>query len=479
MLNILTQYKTVRDRYFPGEQIHSTFWNPLDSYGVTLSNRNYSALVNSGGSADSTRPHAGWDNLELTTGKWYWEVRIETCTATGTLPHLSFGLRNRLDGMAIRLSNPTFSGAYEDRELRYNSDGGGSIDTTTQGDVAVWHSNQGSAPEPVHDFVEVAGNYFAVTTTGVSGFSSGDVLMFALDRDAGNFWLGKNGTWFNSGDPAAGTNPQFTNMDCSEAQYGGVEVPWRFFFATTGIDYSSTPLAFHLATGNELFPQIYSAPSGFTALVEPASTDTRGNVWNYRDSSGDFMSISTGMNACWSAGGAIATGAVQNYALSVGQFFLEGKYYWEMNAGVNFGNNQAFGAALLSNPGTGLTTDGIVCLWKQDGTLHDGVASITMTTTGVTAWGISDVLMFAIDLDAGKMWIGLNGTWFNSGDPAAGTNPQFSGLPLTGIWCAKGVIISGPNDAILGGSGTGNGAHVYAAPSGFTDGIPLVVEFVP
>lgn len=458
--------------------VDTTFWNPLDSYGCTLSNRNYTVDVDDHGD-DGTRPHAGWDNLEITSGKYYWEVRIETCSSVGVSPVLSFGLRDRFDGMGIVNLGSDVSGSYEDRELRYNSDGGGSIDTTTQGDIAVWHSNQGTAPFTVHNFVETAGNYFAVTTTGVSGFTSGDVLMFALDRTVGNFWIGKNGTWFNSGNPAAGTNPQFTNLDCSEAQYGAVEHPWRFFFATNAIDYSSNNLRFHLATGNDIFPHTYTAPTGFTKRVEASSTVVRGNVWNYRDSSSDFMSISTGLNACWSSGGAIAVNAVQSYALSVGQMFLGGKYYWEMNAGLNFGSNQAFGAALLSDPGTGLTTDGKVCLWKQDGTLHDGNASITITTTGVTDWEDEDVLMFAIDLDAGKMWIGLNGTWFNSGDPAAGTNPQFSGLPLTGIWCAKGIILSGANDAILGGSGTGSGAHTYAAPAGFTDGIPLVVEFVP
>lgn len=456
------------------EDIVSTFWNPLDSYGCTLSANNYKVVVDDHGD-DNTRPHAGWDNLELTTGKWYWEVHIVACSSSGqNFPRLSFGLRNRLDGMGIRIANPELSGSYEDREMRFNSDGGGSVLTSTQGDVAVWHSNPGVAPFTIHDLAEVAGNYFVVDDTGVSGFETGDVLMFALDRDAGLFWIGKNGTWFNSGDPAAGTGYQFSNMDCSEAQYGATEVPWRFFFATTGLDYSISPLEFNLATGNSIFPQQYLPPTGFTALIDPASVETRGNVWSYRDSSGDFMSISTGLNACWSAGGCIATGAVANYALSVGQFFLDGKYYWEMNAGVNFGSNQAFGAALLSDPGTGVTSDGTVCLWRQNGTLHDGVASITINTTGVSGWGISDVLMFAIDLVAGKMWIGKNGTFFNSGNPATGSNPQFSGLPLTGIWVGKGIILSGPNDAILGGSGTGNGAHVYAAPSGYTAGIPLV-----
>ena len=30
--------------------------------------------------------------------------------------------------------------------------------------------------------------------------------------------------------------------------------------------------------------------------------------------------------------------------------------------------------------------------------------------------------MGAVDVDAGKLWIGVNGVWFNSGNPATGSN---------------------------------------------------------
>src|SRR3989338_5283364 len=37
--------------------------------------------------------------------------------------------------------------------------------------------------------------------------------------------------------------------------------------------------------------------------------------------------------------------------------------------------------------------------------------------------------MVAIDLAAGKMWVGQGGTWFNSGNPAAGTGAVLTGIP--------------------------------------------------
>jgi hypothetical protein len=52
-----------------------------------------------------------------------------------------------------------------------------------------------------------------------------------------------------------------------------------------------------------------------------------------------------------------------------------------------------------------------------------------------TAYGAAcatgDIVGVAFDLDNGKIWFSKNGTWQASGDPAAGTNPAFSGLTAT------------------------------------------------
>lgn len=46
------------------------------------------------------------------------------------------------------------------------------------------------------------------------------------------------------------------------------------------------------------------------------------------------------------------------------------------------------------------------------------------------SWGAGDTLMCAVDLDSGEAWLGKNGTWWESGDPAAGTNPLYSSVPI-------------------------------------------------
>ncbi len=40
-------------------------------------------------------------------------------------------------------------------------------------------------------------------------FRDGDVVMWALDHQAGLLWYGRNGTWLGNGDPATGANPTF------------------------------------------------------------------------------------------------------------------------------------------------------------------------------------------------------------------------------------------------------------------------------
>jgi Concanavalin A-like lectin/glucanases superfamily/SPRY domain len=45
-----------------------------------------------------------------------------------------------------------------------------------------------------------------------SAYTTNDIGMCAVDPVNGKIWFGKNGTWFASGDPVAGTNAAFTNV---------------------------------------------------------------------------------------------------------------------------------------------------------------------------------------------------------------------------------------------------------------------------
>ena len=110
----------------------------------------------------------------------------------------------------------------------------------------------------------VYGNKIALNWNGVSGgtasattlfssYASGDIVNFAIDFDNGKFWVGKNGTWYNSGDPAAGTNATSTFTAGSE--------PWGFwaeYVASSNNANRSQPRVNFGQQGHE-----YTAPAGF------------------------------------------------------------------------------------------------------------------------------------------------------------------------------------------------------------------------
>jgi hypothetical protein len=93
--------------------------------------------------------------------------------------------------------------------------------------------------------------------------------------------------------------------------------------------------------------------------------------------------------------------------------------------------------------------------------VHAGGATAYTDTGDLSAGNGINV---AIDIDAGKIWFGNNGTWFDSGDPGAGTGghsdatiSSFPGRPTCGIW-------SNTNRAIV----TFNRADMaYTVPTGF------------
>jgi hypothetical protein len=90
-------------------------------------------------------------------------------------------------------------------------------------------------------------------TSGVAStdFLVNDIIMIAFDVGAGKFWMGKNGTWFDSGNPAAGTN---------EKQTFTANINWRPWCVTYGSSAAQNVVNF----GQRAFA--YSPPSGFVAL---------------------------------------------------------------------------------------------------------------------------------------------------------------------------------------------------------------------
>ena len=154
-------------------------WNPL-----TIGTRSGLTNGNTTLSSISAADLAGGDaTMGITTGKYYWEIYIHDNGSGYIWSGLSSGYEgggfysgySDVNGMtpgAIRLRN---NGTLDDSSAQDDPDRWGTI---------------------------------TLTSTGVSSYTDGDVMMYALDYDNKKLWIGKNGTFFNSGNPAAGSNQQ-------------------------------------------------------------------------------------------------------------------------------------------------------------------------------------------------------------------------------------------------------------------------------
>jgi hypothetical protein len=190
-----------------GGQVRGNYctWNPLDSTaGHTLSN----------GNLDVVPTTMAWKHTRSTisiptSDKWYAEF---------TFPGLNDTQFTIIGFAPPSLSLSTYVGAAT-----------GSIGF--QCNATVW-TNGGSG------------------LTGTT-YAANDIMQIAVDRASGKAWLGKNGTWISSGNPANGTNPTTSSV------------------ATTGDLFFAVSI---YATGNSVVcnwgarPFAYTAPSGFKAL---------------------------------------------------------------------------------------------------------------------------------------------------------------------------------------------------------------------
>ena len=148
--------------------------------------------------------------IGMRSGKWYWEC---TTTSTGTA---------NVHGIVSSASS-AFS----------------SFTSTSRSQAAgFWGAQQGFS--------------FRENGSSVSGTApSGSVVMLAVDVDAQKYWYGVDGTWYNSGNPATGTNATSSNLTAGET--------WHPFN-----ELRSTTPTHTMNFGQRAFA--YTPPTGFKAL---------------------------------------------------------------------------------------------------------------------------------------------------------------------------------------------------------------------
>jgi len=168
-------------------QNHLT-WNQsyfgLSSGVLTLENGSRELLCDSGG-------HVGaFASAPLPkTGKYYWE--IDWAAGATATDRITMGVGNQLGALDGRIGDDNHSWGL------YNPSGVSIRILHAQADL--------------------------VTFTDTAAFAVGDYFMFAYDSDTGELWFGRNGTFFDSGDPGAGTGAHVTLT--ADEIYAGQLIP--------------------------------------------------------------------------------------------------------------------------------------------------------------------------------------------------------------------------------------------------------------
>ncbi len=152
-----------------------------------------------------------------------------------------------------------------------------------------------------------------------------------------------------------------------------------------------------------------------------------------------------------------------------------GKYYFEatLAAKDSAGNNAQVGITSgAAGAGNGVFWD-VVYTNGNRNVSSDGGSSYTNTAA---ASAVNDVYMVAYDATTGKVWLGVNGAWYNSGDPAGGTG-QAGAITTTNALIVPFVRVYGTvnkwnmnfgQDTSKTYQSSADGHFAYAPPSGFT-----------
>lgn len=235
--------------------------------------------------------------------------------------------------------------------------------------------------------------------------------------------------------------------------------------------------------GAEGFFLPFSDGSNLTALTSDASGN--GNNWTATN-----ISLAAGITYDWVedtptnnfttlnslAVGSDATIAAANLAIIYGTGatisstvstvpMLQDKLYLEYVVNVTSATNPSaiFGVQTTENP-----VQDYPGLSSTSYSLSLGTGNKINNSSPVaygSAFVVNDIAMMAVDIPNRKIWWGKNGVWFNSGNPALGTNEAYSGIP-TALWASIGDGISA--QTFTSHINYGQRPFVYTPPSGFT-----------
>ena len=142
--------------------------------------------------------------------------------------------------------------------------------------------------------------------------------------------------------------------------------------------------------------------------------------------------------------------------------FGSGKKYFELTCTSAGGFSQGYYGIVQTAhgaPRTWATSE--VAAFRDAGVFY-GDSSTGSAPAAITVAG--GVYGFAIDVDNQKMYISVDGSWLNSGDPASGTGASFTGRDFSDY---VPLVSLGAADTQVWTLNTGQSLFTHSAPSGF------------
>lgn len=143
-----------------------------------------------------------------------------------------------------------------------------------------------------------------------------------------------------------------------------------------------------------------------------------------------------------------------------------GKWYVEVliaGSGTNYDNT--LGMRRIDESINTAFNLGQTIVARSNGTTFVGSSGASAGTP--TSWTSGTRLMVAFDMDEQRVWVGRNGVWMNSGNPAAGTGALFTGFTVGPGWEVFFGTDNGPYNHV-GTLNCGQSAFAYTVPSGFS-----------
>jgi hypothetical protein len=171
-------------------------------------------------------------SIVLNTGKWYWEIKQTSCDVYN------------------------ITGVIREDDLTFFSG---------QSGTNLYDRNCNSLQSDGTIYNQTGGNVSTANT-----YTTGDILMYALDMTNKKLYVGKNGNWFNSGNPGAGTGEVWDSSQFT-SDYGYAPIALGYDLGVDPImEFNFGSPSFTISSGNadaDGFGNFeYAVPSGYFAL---------------------------------------------------------------------------------------------------------------------------------------------------------------------------------------------------------------------